>query len=219
MNGRQRLGLPVAHQRPLSHCRTTNASGNRRRHLGVTQINACPLQRRIGLQFGCPCLIVSLLTDRPVFYQHLITFSQSARGETGCLGTIQCRLIHRRVDLVELLACLYLTALLKQTLLNNAVDLGTHFRHPICLGAARQLGGHDKTLSLDGHHTDLGYGFRRVRRLLLSASAKQGHGGEQGDQSSASGFKRHGRGTSLGIRLTQSIRNGLFNDVEFYLHS
>ena len=184
LNGRQRLGLAVAHQCALGDRRATDQPGNRRRHLGVAQIDTRPLQRCIGLQLGCPSLIIGLLTDRTVLDQYRVTLGQSTGGQPGGLGALQCRLVHRCIYLVQLLTRLDLTAFLEQPLLNDAVDLRAHLRHAEGLGTAGQLGGHDKVFGIHRHHPDLRDGLGSLGSFLLGTGAQQGEGGEQWDQGS-----------------------------------
>ncbi|MCY1397917.1 hypothetical protein D9M71_129370 [compost metagenome] len=179
---RQRLALPVVHQRALGHRRATDAPADRRQHLGVAHVDARLLQRRLGLQLCRARLVVLLTADRLVGDQHLVALGQRTAGQHAGLGTLQGRLIDRRIDLVQLLASLDLAAFLEQTLLHDAVDLRTHLGHPIGRGTARQLGGQGERLGLEGHHPHLRGGASLRPGRVLFATAGQQQERRQGDK-------------------------------------
>ncbi|MCY1173622.1 hypothetical protein D3C81_1781910 [compost metagenome] len=86
------------------------------------------------------------------------------------MGTGQGRLIHRWVDLVELLAGLDLAAFGKQTLEDDAIDLRAYFGNAEGRSPARQVGGQGVGLGLQGYHANLRRMGHRCRFFLFAAA-------------------------------------------------
>ena len=56
-------------------------------------------------------------------------------------GAVPRRLVGRRIDLIERLACFDITSFNKVTLQNDTAHLGADFRYAKSRGSARQFGG------------------------------------------------------------------------------
>ncbi len=183
LDGRQFLGLAVADQRAFGHCGAADAPGDRRQHLGVAQVDARPLQFRLGLQAGRARLVIGLLAHRLVLDQFGVAVGQRLAGRQAGLGTLQGCLVHRRIDLVELLPGLDLATLGEQAPLDDAIDLRTNLGDAVGAGTAWQIGGYRKRLCLQGHDAHGGLLLRRGCCFFLTAGQENSHG-ENGHQGS-----------------------------------
>jgi len=92
-----------------------------------------------------------------------------ARQRSLCAFQIGLKL--RRIDLIERLARLHVTALGEQALQHHAAHLRAHLGDPIRGGAARQIGGDGYRLRMQRHHSDFrwcsldcGFGGRARRQ-------------------------------------------------------
>ena len=204
MNGRQLLALATGDQRAFTHGRAANATADRRQHLGVTHINARLIQRGLGLQASGASLVVLLLTDGVLLDQDAVALGQRTRGDAAGLCALERRLIDVVIDLIELLPFFDFCAFFKQALLQDAVDLRTHFGHAVGRSTARQVVGQQKMLGLERHHA---HGRSLLLLLLLlglllrllTGTEQQG-GDKEREQRDARGLHRHGE-TSWGNRL------------------
>ncbi|MCY1179436.1 hypothetical protein D9M73_198360 [compost metagenome] len=105
-------------------------------------------------------------------------------------GAFKRRFIDRRIDLIELLAGLDVTAFLEQALENDAVDLRANFSNAERAGTTRQIRGKRKRLRLQGNDADLRRWCCRWS-FFLFASAEQRCQGDGGDQSGNSWLELH----------------------------
>ncbi|MCY1538448.1 hypothetical protein D9M68_739870 [compost metagenome] len=173
LDHRHGAALATTDQRALGYRRTADAPGDRRQHLGVTQVDLRALHNGFGLQALGLRLVELLTADGLLVDQQLVAIGQGlARLQRG-LRAFQGRLVGRGVDLIKLLAGFDFAALGEQALENDAVDLRAHFGNAVRAGASRQLGGQGKGLGLQGDHADLRQLCGR-RRFFLLATAEQG---------------------------------------------
>ena len=66
---------------------------------------------------------------------------EGVSGSTRGLGLLERRLVWRRIDLIERLACFDITSFNKVTLQDDTAHLGADFRYAKSRGSARQFGG------------------------------------------------------------------------------
>ena len=134
---------------------------------------------------------VVFLAAYGLFVDQLLVAIGDRLGRTQVgFGAFQRRVIDRRIDLIQLLAGLDVTAFLEQTLENDAVDLRANFGNAERAGTTRQLGGQGKGLRLQGNDADLRRWCGRCG-FFLFASAEQRCQGDGGDQSGNSWLELH----------------------------
>ncbi|MCY1403165.1 hypothetical protein D9M71_183320 [compost metagenome] len=114
---------------------------------------------------------VVFLTAYGLFVDQLLVAvgNRLGRAQVG-FSAFQRRFIDRRIDLVQLLAGLDVTAFLEQALENDAVDLRADFGNAERTGTAGQIGCQGESLRLQSHDADLrGWGDRCCLFLFASA--------------------------------------------------
>ena len=117
------LWLTVATSAP-SERRSDRPAADRRQYLGVLHINARDLNRTLGLGPGGHGIVVLLTADRVGIEQTLVPFGQVlGRLQVG-FRACQLRFIGARINLIQLLTLLHLTAFGKQALLQNSATWG-----------------------------------------------------------------------------------------------
>ena len=169
----QFLGLAISNQGAFGDGGATHLTGNRREYLGVLHINAGYLNRTLGLGPGGHGIVVLLTADRVGIEQTLVPFGQVlGRLQVG-FRACQLRFIGARINLIQLLTLLHLTAFGKQALLQNTRDLGADFRDAVGAGAAGQVSGQRQGFRLDGVDTDLRDPLGLLWWLCLTAAHQQ----------------------------------------------
>ncbi|MNH13939.1 hypothetical protein D3C79_735240 [compost metagenome] len=185
-----RFGLAIVDQCTFGNRRASDATAQRGQDLGVTQVDLGAAQRGLSLQTFGVGVVVFLAADSLFADQLLVTVGQRAGRLQVGLGTGQGRLVHRRVDLVQLLAFLDLSAFFELALENDAVNLRTNFGDAVSGSAPRQVGRQGVGLGLQGHDADL-RSLRCGRRLFLFTAAEQSCQGDGGYQSGNSWLELH----------------------------
>ena len=144
------------------------------------------LQLGLGREQADLRIFVVLLADGVNFYQRRITRGRGLRRLERGAGLACCRLrlgqrglVRRRVDLVQGLPGLDLSALDKQPLLDNSAHLRANVSQHKGLGTPGQFGGQRLALRLHRHHLD----FRGLRngRGIVSRAAAQGKKNQHGN--------------------------------------
>ncbi|MNM64461.1 hypothetical protein D3C81_758600 [compost metagenome] len=187
LHRRQRAALAGGHQRTFGDAGFADAPGDWRNNLGVLQVDACAFQCCAGgndVGIGLPGLGhagVELLRADVVFGpQRLLTLYGQMRYFAAGLGLFQIAqravaggLIAGRVDLIQRLTGLHVTAFNKLALEDNTADLRPDFRRAVSVGATRQFCFYCQWLRPQGDNTD------RMRRklcrfgILILAAGKQ----------------------------------------------
>ncbi|MNN40693.1 hypothetical protein D3C81_1547750 [compost metagenome] len=190
LDGGHGVGLAIAHQCTFGERRTADTAADRCQDLGVAQVDLRAFERSLGLQSFGIGVVVFLLGDSLFVDQLLVALGQRAGGLQVGLGIGQVGFVHGRVDLVQLLAFLDLTAFLEQALEDDAVDLRAHFGDAVGTGTPRQFRGQGEGLGLDGHDADL-RSLRRWRCFFFLTATEQGCQGDGGNQSGNGWLELH----------------------------
>ena len=184
LHGCQRSRLTVLYQCAFRHVRLTNATANRRGDFGVSQIDSRSFNgsfrrsyRSIRLLRISQSLIVLLLTDVLSTEQFLITIHRQLR-DIGCsLGfrqitfrTVVCRLIGRRINLIERDTCFDVATFFEITLQDNPANLRTNFCDPVGTGATRKLGCDLQRFSFDCYYANGGHLLATLLGLFVVTS-------------------------------------------------
>lgn len=184
------IGLAIADQRAFGDRRTTDTPGDRREHFGVAHVDLGGLHVGFSRHAVGHGGVVFLTADGLLIDKLLVAVGDGLGLGQFRLSAFEGGVIHRRVDLVELLPFLHVAAFLEQALENDAVHLGTNFRDAVGSGAAWQLGCQGKGLRLNSDHADL-RGLSGRSRFFLFTSAEQRCQGDGSDQSGNSWLKLH----------------------------
>ncbi|CCK04892.1 hypothetical protein BN129_3688 [Cronobacter sakazakii 701] len=184
LNGCQFARLTTGDKRAFGDVRFTDATADWRGHFCPCQIDSGALQRRfrcrharLGLMRVRHRLVILLFADvlrarqrRVTFYRQTGHLRGSLRFREVTFGALPRRLVHRRIDLIQRVACVDIRAFGKLTAKDNAAHLRANLSYAKSARAARQFR-HD----LDGRgfydmhgHLRCGSGRRLIRLIITT---------------------------------------------------